>query len=42
MRQQGIMVNERIIRISDLFWFVISKWKLLILFAVIGALVCGG
>lgn len=36
------MVNERIIRISDLFWFVISKWKLLILFAVIGALVCGG
>ena len=36
------MVNERIIRISDLFWYVLSKWKLLILAVVIGALLCGG
>lgn len=36
------MGSERVIRISDLFWYILSKWKLLILAVVIGALLCGG
>ncbi len=36
------MVQDRVVKSSDLFWFLVSRWKWLVAALVIGALVLGG